>query len=72
MNAKSMTPMELWRAGLDVLAERLGPDGLARFLGLLESGRGDYTCERHEWLDGLEMDDIVAEMRRKRNRRDGA
>jgi len=37
---------------LAVLQRELGLDGLARFLRLYRSGSGDYTRDRHRWLEG--------------------
>lgn len=54
-----MTLSEIRRAGLAALLERLGPDGTLRFLQQYESGTGDYARERHAWLDGLSIEEIV-------------
>jgi hypothetical protein len=64
MDPSIMTPRQLWQAGLGALAEKLGPAGLVRFLELWEQGSGDYTRERHGWLDGLTVDDLAAEAAR--------
>jgi len=31
----------------------------ARFLRVYRAGSGDYTRDRHQWLDGLTMDDVL-------------
>ena len=61
-----MTPLEqlsdeqFRRYAFDVLRRELGIDGLARFLRLYRSGNGDYTRERHKWLQGLRVEDLFA------------
>ncbi len=59
----SMTDDEIREAGLDALVAALGPVGMARFLQLLRPGIRDYTAERHKWLDGLTLDDLIREAR---------
>jgi hypothetical protein len=53
-----MTPDEIYREGLQALRDRLGVAGMVRFLQQFEMGQGDYARERHEWVDGLSLDDI--------------
>jgi len=55
MNVRAMTPIEIRQAGLEALAERLGPVGMVRFLQQYEAGRGDYSVQRHEWLDDVDV-----------------
>jgi hypothetical protein len=59
-----MTLEEIRRAGLGALHRELGLVGMVRFLQLFETGCGDYSVERHEWLDQMDLDTIVKEIRR--------
>jgi hypothetical protein len=65
-----MTPVEYMtdetfeRYALEVLQREFGPDGLARFLRLNRSGRGDYTRDRIEWQKNLSVAGIVASLNR--------
>jgi hypothetical protein len=52
------------RHALAVLQRELGLDGLARFLRLYRSGSGDYTRDRHRWLEGATIREIMAEVER--------
>jgi hypothetical protein len=61
-----MTDEEFDAIAFDVLGRELGADGLARFLRLHRSGKGDYTAERAEWQQGLSVDDIVKSIRATR------
>ena len=47
------------RLGIDALTEKLGPIGMIEFMRQFDSGYGDYTKERHAWLDSLTIDDII-------------
>ncbi len=59
-----MTDEEFERHALSVLGRELGLDGLARFLRLYRAGSGDYTRDRHRWLEGATIQDIMAEVER--------
>ena len=52
------TQDEIYRQGLEALQERLGRAGMVRFLQQFETGQGDYSRERHEWVDRLTLDDL--------------
>ena len=66
MVRKSMTLHELRREGLQALLDRLGPVGTVRFLQQYDMGRGDYPKERHRWLDGVTIDEVVEDIERRR------
>lgn len=49
------TISEIRKEGIQALTKSLGPVDMARFIQSFETGSGDYTKERHEWLpDNLE------------------
>jgi hypothetical protein len=52
------------RHALAILQRELGLDGLARFLRIYRSGSGDYTRDRHRWLEGVTIQEIMAEVER--------
>ena len=52
------------RLGIDALTEKLGPIGMIEFMRQFDSGYGDYTKERHAWLDNLTIDDISNEIKK--------
>ena len=56
------TAMELSRKGFDVLVEKLGYTDAVRFIQLFDQGSGDYTQDRHQWLDQMSMDEILADI----------
>jgi len=59
--------MELRRQGLAALRKELGYVGMVRFLHQFDAGSGDYTKERHQWQDGLMVEDLVAQIKANRN-----
>lgn len=58
----SMTDEEFELHTFAILQRELGLDGLARFLRLNRAGVGDYTRDRHRWLSGVTIQDIMAEV----------
>ena len=56
------------RMGIEALTEKLGPVGMVEFIQQFDSGYGDYTKERHEWLDDMDIETIVKEAEAKRGR----
>lgn len=67
MTAKTMTLEQVRIAGYQVLTRELGPVNLVRFLQQFETGYGDYTQERHQWLDRYTIEEIAEEIRDRRN-----
>jgi hypothetical protein len=50
--------------GIEALIEKLGPLGMVEFMRQFDSGYGDYTKERHNWLDGLTIEGISDEIKK--------
>ncbi|WP_016951450.1 hypothetical protein [Anabaena sp. PCC 7108] len=59
-----MTPIELYRKGFQALVDALGYVDAIRFIRQFDSGSGDYTEERHQWLDQVTMDEILADIKK--------
>ncbi len=57
------TPMELYRRGVAVLQDQLGPVDSLRFLHLLDPGSGDYTAERQATEDEGTLQELCGEIR---------
>jgi hypothetical protein len=53
------------KQGIDALTEKLGPIGMVEFMRQFDSGYGDYTKERHAWLDSLTIEDISNEINKE-------
>jgi len=56
------------RMGIEALTEKLGPVGMVEFIRQFDSGYGDYTKERHEWLDDIDIETIVKQAEAKRDK----
>ena len=65
ISLENMSDADFERHALAVLHRELGLDGLARFLRLYRSGTGDYTRDRHRWLEGATIQEIMAEVERR-------
>ncbi len=63
-----MTLEQIRRAGLEALARELGLAGMVRFLQQFETGRGDYSKERHDWLDKEDVQTLAEKIHQKRKK----
>jgi hypothetical protein len=59
-----LTLEQIRSEGLKALRERLGRAGMIRFLSQFDNGTGDYTKDRHEWVDRT----LLAEIRKSSRR----
>jgi hypothetical protein len=50
MITKAMSLAEVREIGIKALFDAIGPVGMIRFLQQDETGRGDYSTQRHDWL----------------------
>lgn len=68
-----MTGEQIRAAGIEVLFRELGPVRAIRFLQMFDNGKGDYTAERHEWVDKITMEEALEDIRQlQANRESGA
>jgi hypothetical protein len=51
---------------LEALTRELGPAGMVRFLQQFETGRGDYSVERHLWLEELDVKTLAYKIQQRR------
>ena len=65
--ARTMTLPEIRREGFQALLDRLGPAGTIRFLRQYDPGRGDYTKDRHQWLDSVDDEEVVKAIQRRQD-----
>jgi len=68
MKTVRMTDEQIRVTGLAALLEKLGPDGMIRFLQQFETGTGDYSTERHRWVDQLDMDLLIKKLREQQSK----
>jgi len=62
MTVASMTLEQIRVTGYRALLRELGPVNLVRFLQQFETGYGDYTRERYEWLAQYTVEEIAQEI----------
>ena len=67
MSTLDLTDEQIRIRGLEALHRELGPAGVIRFLRQFEMGHGDYSTERHQWLDKQTLESLVDELKQKRN-----
>lgn len=67
MATSTMTLNQIRQKGLEVLSRELGPVGMIRFMQQFETGSGDYSIERHEWLDDETVAGIYQRIRERRS-----
>ncbi len=61
----SMSAYEIRLEGWKALTERLGPAGAMRFMMQYDPGHGDYTKERQEIFADLDLEALLASVRRQ-------
>ena len=66
MSIQTLNPTVIRKAGLEAVAKKLGPLGMVRFLRQFETGRGDYSKERGQWLNNMDLGQVISEIRKKR------
>jgi hypothetical protein len=55
----SKTQQEVIRQGYQALVNSLGVVDAIRFIRHFAPGQGDYTNDRHQWLDQISREDIL-------------
>jgi len=66
MEAKTLNEIRI--RGFEVLVKNLGPADAIRFIQSYETGTGDYTKERHEWLPD-DLDTIKGRLLERQKKR---
>ncbi len=59
IDLSQMPDRDFYRLGINVILDQLGPVGMTRFIRIRRPGTGDYTAERHKWLDKLDKDTVL-------------
>ena len=66
MSTQTMTLEQIRLVGLEALVQKLGPVGMIRFLQQFETGSGDYSVDRHSWLDKGDVRTLAKQIQRQR------
>ena len=59
MSQQTMTLEQIRAKGLAVLSKHLGVVGMVRFLQQSETGWGNYTEERYQWLGDPDLSELA-------------
>ena len=62
MDTSDLTNEQIREIGLQALLQALGPVGMIRFLQQFETGHGDYTRGRFQWLSYPSVDDLLGQI----------
>ena len=66
MNALKMTANQIHELGIEALLNKLGPVGTIRFLHQYETGKGNYSIDRHQWLTVPDVETLANQIQRAR------
>lgn len=58
--------VEINQEAIRVLTREIGVANTLRFINQFNAGTGNYTEERKEMYSGMEIDDFVSEIQRRR------
>jgi len=65
MNEPALTLEQIRERGIRVLREQLGIVAMVRFLQQTETGWGNYTEERDQWLGDPDLETLAKEVQQK-------
>ncbi len=66
IGTETKTLGEIRTAGIEALVQHLGVVGTIRFLQYEEKGYGDYSQDRHRWLNEPGLNQIADEIEKMR------
>ncbi|MBS3919635.1 MAG: hypothetical protein KG012_12210 [Deltaproteobacteria bacterium] len=69
MDIQTLNPAALRKLGIEALTKALGPVGMVRFLQQFETGVGDYTKEREQWLKESDIKSIADQIKNRRKKK---
>ena len=66
MNVLKMTANQIHELGIEALLNKLGPVGTIRFLHQYETGKGNYSVDRQQWLTVPDVETLVNQIQQSR------
>ncbi len=66
MESEMMSLNQIRKTGIVALTQTLGPLNMVRFLQQFDTGSGDYTKERDQWLGEMSITDVVKGIEKER------
>ncbi|MDE0553338.1 MAG: hypothetical protein OXI24_03930 [Candidatus Poribacteria bacterium] len=67
MDKLLMADEQILELGFKALIDKLGPDGMVRFIHQFEAGRGDYTKERQQWVGTSDVETLAKQIQQSEN-----
>ncbi len=67
MNSCAVTLEQVRQLGIVALIQQLGTVGMIRFLQQSETGWGDYTKEKEQWLGSPDLKDLFNAIKSSEN-----
>ena len=67
MEALTMTDEQILELGFKALVDKLGPDGMVRFIHQFQAGTGDYTKERQQWVGTSDVETLAKQIQQSEN-----
>ena len=62
------TQNEIIKQGYQALVDSLGVVDAIRFIQYFSPGKGDYTKDRHQWLEEKSLDDVLRDIEQFKER----
>jgi hypothetical protein len=62
-----MTDAQILELGFEALVDKLGPTGMIRFIHQFETGTGNYTKDRHQWLEVSDVRTLANQIQQAEN-----
>ena len=66
MNIRDLTANQIHELGIEALLSKLGPAGMIRFLHQYETGKGNYSVDRHQWLTVPDVETLATQIQQGR------
>ncbi|MFN0197741.1 MAG: hypothetical protein ACKVT0_13435 [Planctomycetaceae bacterium] len=64
-----LTLEQIRREGLEALRQRLGKAGMIRFRSQFDNGKGNYSKDRHDWVDFTSLESIRKSLQPSKKRK---
>jgi hypothetical protein len=65
---EKMSDEQFQQHALNILLRELGTGGVARFQRVYRPGTGDYTRDRRQWLNGTSVQQIMEDIKKRREK----
>lgn len=70
MNTRNLTTNQIDELGIEALMNKLGTAGMIRFLHQHKMGKGNYSVDRHQWLNVPDVETLAHQIQQAREETD--